>query len=113
LRTAAMPQVSLSRTSVIATINPATGETLRQFTAWTPAELDGRLARAHGAFATWSHTPLAERIRIVARAGDLLEQRQDEYGRLMTLEMGKLLSAAREEAAKCALACRYYAEHGP
>src|SRR5207247_9810479 len=48
----------------------------------------------------------------VARAGELLEQRKDEYGQLMTLEMGKLLVAAREEAAKCALACRYYAEHG-
>src|SRR5207247_328841 len=48
----------------------------------------------------------------VARAGELLEQRKDEYGQLMTLEMGKLLVAAREEAAKCAMACRYYAEHG-
>jgi succinate-semialdehyde dehydrogenase / glutarate-semialdehyde dehydrogenase len=49
----------------------------------------------------------------VARAADLLDERKDAYARLMTLEMGKLLSAAREEAAKCAAGCRYYAEHGP
>ena len=56
-------------------------------------------------------TPVAERAAVVARAGEILDQRKDEFGRLMTLEMGKPLKAAVEEAAKCALACRYYAEH--
>jgi succinate-semialdehyde dehydrogenase/glutarate-semialdehyde dehydrogenase len=42
---------------------------------------------------------------------DLLDAERDAVGRLMTLEMGKTLRAARDEAAKCALACRYYAEH--
>jgi succinate-semialdehyde dehydrogenase/glutarate-semialdehyde dehydrogenase len=32
---------------------------------------------------------------------------------MMTLEMGKPIKAAVEEAAKCAVACRFYAEHGP
>lgn len=96
----------------IATINPTTGETIKTFEPLTAAELEAKVRRAHDAFASWSHTPIDERARIVARAGDLLEQRQDKYARLMTLEMGKLFSAAREEAAKCAVGCRYYAEHG-
>jgi len=95
----------------IATINPATGKRVKQFDELTPAEIEQRVRRAHDAFPVWSHTPLEERIKVVARAGQLLEQRKDDYGRLMTLEMGKLLTAAREEAAKCALGCRYYAEH--
>ena len=97
----------------IATVNPATGETVRTFDALSPAEIETRVARARAAFETWSRTPIADRARVVARAAELLESRKDEYARLMTLEMGKLIGAAREEAAKCALGCRWYAEHGP
>ena len=94
----------------IATTNPATGETLRTFEPLTDAEVDARLERASTAFRTWRVTPVGERAAVVARAGGLLEQHQERFGRLMTLEMGKPLKAAIEEAAKCALACRYYAE---
>jgi succinate-semialdehyde dehydrogenase/glutarate-semialdehyde dehydrogenase len=97
----------------IATINPTTGETLKSFEPLSSAEIERRVRTAHDAFPVWSHTPLADRIKVVARAGELLDQRKDEYGRLMTLEMGKLFAAAREESAKCATGCRYYAEHGP
>lgn len=97
----------------IATTNPTTGERVKSFEALSSKELESKVRRAHDAFAAWSRTPVEHRARVVARAGDLLEQRRDEYARLMTLEMGKLLSAAREEAAKCALGCRYYAEQGP
>ena len=96
----------------IETINPATGEKVREFQPLSKSDLDARLRLAHDVFPSWSHRPVAERARIVARAGELLEQRKDDYGRLMTLEMGKLIGAARDEAAKCATACRYYAEHG-
>ena len=95
----------------IATVNPATGETLSTFDALSDADVDARLARASTAFQTWRTTPVADRAAVVARAGGLLEKHQDRFGRLITLEMGKPLKAAIEEAAKCALGCRYYAEH--
>jgi succinate-semialdehyde dehydrogenase / glutarate-semialdehyde dehydrogenase len=95
----------------IATVNPATGETLRTFDALSESEVDARLERAAHAFHRWRTTPVAERAAVVARAGALLEQQKDRFGQLMTLEMGKPLKAAVEEAAKCALGCRYYAEH--
>src|SRR5687767_10154204 len=97
----------------IATTNPATGERLRSFEPLDNGEVGQRITRARAAFDRWRLTPIGDRAAIVARAGDLLEMRRDEYARLMTLEMGKLLTAAREEASKCALACRYYAEKGP
>jgi len=95
----------------IATTNPATGETVRTFDALSESDVAARLDRAARAFRQWRVTPVAERAGVVARAGDILEREKDRYGRLMTLEMGKPLKAAVEEAAKCALACRYYAEH--
>jgi len=95
----------------IATINPATGETVRTFDALSESEVAARLERAARAFQQWRVTPIGDRLSVVARAGEILEKDKDRYGRLMTLEMGKPLKAAVEEAAKCALACRYYAEH--
>src|SRR5690606_41612990 len=57
-------------------------------------------------------TTYAQRAERLARLADLLEGRAEELGRLMTEEMGKPIGAAVAEAKKCALACRYYVEHG-
>ncbi|HEU4786752.1 MAG TPA: aldehyde dehydrogenase family protein, partial [Gemmatimonadaceae bacterium] len=97
----------------IETINPATGERLRSFDELTPLEIERKLKRARQAAERWRRTPIEERCAVVGRAGELLESRKEEYGRLMTLEMGKPIKAAIDEAAKCASACRYYAECAP
>jgi succinate-semialdehyde dehydrogenase/glutarate-semialdehyde dehydrogenase len=94
-------------------VNPATGATLAEFPALSPAELETRLARAAEAAPRWRRTPVKERAEVVRRLGELLESEKERLGRMMTLEMGKPLRAAIEEAAKCAKACAYYAEHGP
>ncbi len=94
-------------------INPATGKVLAEFAALTPAGVEQRIARAASAASTWRRTPVEDRAAIVGRLGVLLDNEKERLGRIMTLEMGKPLRAAVEEAAKCALACRYYAEHGP
>ncbi|HEY5219358.1 MAG TPA: NAD-dependent succinate-semialdehyde dehydrogenase, partial [Gemmatimonadaceae bacterium] len=95
----------------IRSVNPATGDRLQQFASHSPAEVEQRLARAAEAARTWRRTRTADRARVVARAGALLDRDRDRYARLMTLEMGKLIGEARDEAAKCANTCRYYAEH--
>jgi succinate-semialdehyde dehydrogenase/glutarate-semialdehyde dehydrogenase len=96
----------------IATINPATGETVRSFAPHDAAEIELRLQRAANAFAAWRRTPVRTRLAAVAKLGQLLDSEKERLGGLMTLEMGKPIKAAVEEAAKCATACRYYAEHG-
>ena len=95
----------------IETINPATGERVQSFPALSAAEVEEKLARAARAARVWRDTRTADRARVVAQAGALLDRDRERYARLMTLEMGKLIGAARDEAAKCANACRYYAEH--
>ena len=95
----------------IATINPATGETVRTFEPLTESELEARLAAAAEAYRRHRRVPLAERARLMVRAAEILETEKDRFGRLMVGEMGKPIKAAVDEAAKSAWGCRYYAEH--
>ena len=97
---------------MIASINPATGETLRTFEPVDESQVDQAIARAAAAFETYRHTSFSDRARWLNAAAAILESEKDAFARIMTLEMGKPIGAARAEAAKCALACRYYAEHG-
>lgn len=97
---------------MIASINPVDNTLIKSFEPATPAEIEAALARAAAAFVRHRETPLAERAAKLTRAAEILETESDRYGRLLTLEMGKPIAAARAEVAKCALACRYYAEHG-
>ncbi|HET9424322.1 MAG TPA: NAD-dependent succinate-semialdehyde dehydrogenase [Gemmatimonadaceae bacterium] len=95
----------------IATVNPATGETIREYSALAADEMELRLARAAAAAREWRARPLTERTAVVRRIGDLLLERKARYADLMTTEMGKPIRAAHDEAAKCADACYFFADH--
>jgi succinate-semialdehyde dehydrogenase / glutarate-semialdehyde dehydrogenase len=95
----------------IATLNPATGETLKTFDALTETELDDRIARAAAAFATYRLTSYAERAGWLRATADLVEADADHLAELMTTEMGKTKKAALAEVGKCAAGCRYYADN--
>jgi succinate-semialdehyde dehydrogenase/glutarate-semialdehyde dehydrogenase len=95
----------------IATINPATGEVVKKFDPLTPEQIDAAIGRSADAFRALRSTTFGERAGWMRAAAELLEAEQDEVGAMMTLEMGKTLSAAKAEVAKCAKACRFYAEH--
>jgi succinate-semialdehyde dehydrogenase/glutarate-semialdehyde dehydrogenase len=94
----------------IATINTATGETLGTFEPLIPAEIEQKLQQAVAGFKALKQISFSERALKMQRAAQLLETEKEALGRLATLEMGKTLKSAIEEVAKCALACRYYAE---
>src|SRR5205085_2044838 len=76
------------------------------------AELDARLQRAAESFRAYRRTSFAERAGWLLLAAGILEDEQDNFAHLMTIEMGKPIKSAGEEAAKCAWVCRYYAETG-
>jgi succinate-semialdehyde dehydrogenase / glutarate-semialdehyde dehydrogenase len=86
----------------IATINPATGETLRTFEPLSEAEIEQRLSLAVAAFREHRRTSFAERAQPMMRAAELLEAEKQALARMMTVEMGKPLKAAGEEVSKCA-----------
>jgi succinate-semialdehyde dehydrogenase/glutarate-semialdehyde dehydrogenase len=95
----------------IATTNPATGQVEKSFTALTDAEIDQRLQSAADAFAALRRTSFADRAGWMRAAADILDAEQEAIGRLMTTEMGKTLASAKAETAKCAKACRFYADN--
>ncbi len=95
----------------IATTNPATGETVKTFTAASDAEVDAAITRAANRFVEYRRTGFAQRARWMHAAADLLETEADEVAAMMTLEMGKTLTSAKSEALKCVKGFRYYADH--
>jgi succinate-semialdehyde dehydrogenase/glutarate-semialdehyde dehydrogenase len=95
----------------IASINPTTGELLRRYEQHSDAEVNAKLQLAVDTFCRFRSTSFASRSQMMLHVAEILEARKKELGRTMTLEMGKPLRAAVQEAEKCALACRYYAEN--
>jgi len=95
----------------IASINPATGKKLQDFSACTEKEIEERLKRAEKAFAHHRREPFAKRGQLMLAAASLLEQGKKELAQTITLEMGKLLGGAMGEIEKCARVCRFYAEN--
>jgi succinate-semialdehyde dehydrogenase/glutarate-semialdehyde dehydrogenase len=95
----------------ISTTNPATGEVLKTFEPLTDAQVDAKIQLATETFVKFRHLSFADRGRMMLQAAEILESEKHELARLMTLEMGKTLRSAVDEAVKCAWACRYYAEN--
>ena len=96
----------------LSSVNPATGEVLATIEPHSDAEVERRIQLAADTFRQHRRTSFRERAQCLLRAADILEKEKDRFARIMTLEMGKPLKAAGDEALKCALGCRYYAEHG-
>jgi len=95
----------------IASINPATGEILRQFEPHSDIQIGEKLELAAETFKHYRRRPFEERSHRMMKAAEILENEKERFGRLMTEEMGKPFQSAVAEAAKCAWVCRYYAEN--
>jgi aldehyde dehydrogenase (NAD+) len=71
--------------------NPATGETIATVRQAGATEYEEVVAAAHDAFQRWRLVPAPKRGEIVRRMGDAMRAKKDALGRLITLEMGKIL----------------------
>jgi succinate-semialdehyde dehydrogenase/glutarate-semialdehyde dehydrogenase len=100
-----------SEAMAIASVNPTTGKTLKEFAAIDSRQLEEKLAKAEAAFQSHRKTSFAERAARLNTAADLLEKEKPRLAKTMTLEMGKLLRAAEDEIGKCGRGCRFYAEN--
>lgn len=95
----------------IESINPATGKLIRSFDALSEEAIAEKIALAHAAFRAYAAVPLEHRALCMRKLASLLDEETDDLAKTITLEMGKPIHASRQEIAKCALACRYYADN--
>jgi succinate-semialdehyde dehydrogenase/glutarate-semialdehyde dehydrogenase len=93
----------------IATIDPATGETIKTFDTLSDDELWARIERATHAARSYRLTTFRERAAMMRRVAELLDADCEDIARVITSEMGKTLSAARAEVIKSADIFRFYA----
>src|SRR5439155_22367102 len=96
----------------IASINPATGEKLKEFSPFDDAEIEKRLKRAENASRKYRRTAFGQRSELMEATAELLLLEKDRLAGIITLEMGKLFSASLEEVEKCVRGCRFYADNG-
>lgn len=82
-----------------AVINPATGETVKEYPDATAAEIEAALAATQQSYTDWARkTTVAERAALAQRAAELFDERKDELGAIINREMGKPLDQAIGEA---------------
>ncbi len=104
--------VDIDMARPIATLNPTTGVTEKTFTPLSETELATKLEQAERTFLNYRRTTFAQRAEKLHRVANLLEKDRDRLAHLATVEMGKPIAAAQAEIEKCAVGCRFYADHG-
>jgi len=93
-------------------VNPATGEVVATFASHTDEELKSALATASALYQSeWSRGPRRRRLEVLSRVAEVLAERVEELARIMTEEMGKRISEARDEVRLSAEILRFYATH--
>lgn len=95
----------------IQAINPATGKVEKIYEEMTSAEITKLIEDADSAYHKWKGVPFTERSRLLKNAASILRDKKYDYGRVLTLEMGKPVIQAIAEVEKCALVCDYYADN--
>ena len=92
-------------------VNPATGEVLKDFTQHTDEQMWDALANADKAFRSWGSRPISERSKIIGRSAQILLEKKEELARLATLEMGKRIAESRGEVELSASILKYFADN--
>jgi succinate-semialdehyde dehydrogenase/glutarate-semialdehyde dehydrogenase len=95
----------------IQSVNPATGDLLRNYTPLTDEDVLAKISLGAEAFARYADVPLSHRALCMRKLAQLLQHETGDLAALITSEMGKPIVESRAEIVKCASVCRYYADH--
>tara|TARA_R110002074_G_scaffold170006_2_gene332224 strand:- start:3432 stop:4811 length:1380 start_codon:yes stop_codon:yes gene_type:complete len=92
-------------------INPANGRPIKIYSSHSDAEVKEAIYKAVNAFETWRHSELDHRATCMRKAADILKKNKQQYGLLISREMGKPIKQAIAEIEKSAQACAHYADN--
>lgn len=93
------------------TINPTTNELIKSFDELAPESLENSVAQAKKTFNEWKRTDYKSRAQLLYKVAGLLREKKNELAKIITLEMGKLLSHAEGEIKLTAEIFDYYAKN--
>ncbi|MCG8582212.1 MAG: NAD-dependent succinate-semialdehyde dehydrogenase [Bacteroidales bacterium] len=93
-------------------INPATGEVIREYEEFHSDEIDNAIEANYKAYKLWRKESPGKRAELLQKAAQVLREKQEGLAFNITVEMGKNIKEARAEVEKCAKVCEYYAENG-
>jgi succinate-semialdehyde dehydrogenase/glutarate-semialdehyde dehydrogenase len=96
----------------ITTINPATGKEIKSYDLMTEKEALEAVEKCHAAFTNWKATPTEDRAKIIKKIGEKLQEHKEDFAKLMTQEMGKIVKHGRQELDLCTGICDYTAATG-
>ncbi|GGE37776.1 succinate-semialdehyde dehydrogenase [Marinicauda pacifica] len=97
----------------IKTINPATDEPLAEYALMNDDQVDAAVEACHKAFLDWRLKSLDDRAAVIRAIGKELRDSKDAFAKLMSQEVGKLISASHDEIELCAAICDFTADNGP
>ena len=93
-------------------VNPATGEEVGRVAHAERPDLDRALEAAQKGFAVWRKTSAFDRYKTMRKAADLMRARAEAIAPYMTLEQGKPVGEAKQEALNAADLIDWFAEEG-
>ena len=96
---------------MVKSINPFDQSVVEQYEEFSPTRVQEKLQRSSAAFKDWRKTSFARRGELMRNVSRLLKQNKEQYARMITLEMGKVLSESRAEVEKSADGCLYFSEN--
>ncbi len=95
----------------IQTVNPTTNEVVKIFTEMRDEDVDKAVAKATSTFEDWKHTDFKLRADLLHKVAGLLRDKKKILAKMITLEMGKLVTQAEGEIKLSAEIFDYYANN--
>ena len=92
-------------------INPYTGETISEYATHNASDVNSIIEKSHKSYLHWKTLGFDQRANFMKNMARVLRDNLEEYARLITIEMGKIITESKGEIEKCAWLCEYYAEN--